>query len=67
MLKIQKSVYPFDYNKNNPLEGFNKWREYVQEEVGKMSGARLTRFRKRIVETSWDLHKIVNNAKIFFN
>ncbi|GEM67598.1 hypothetical protein SMI01S_12040 [Sphingobacterium mizutaii NBRC 14946 = DSM 11724] len=27
---VIRSVYPFDYNKNNPMEGFNEWSEYIR-------------------------------------
>lgn len=29
---IQRSVYPLDYNANNPMEGFNQWAEYIRQE-----------------------------------
>ena len=26
---ISKSIYPLDYNKNNPMSGFNDWMAYI--------------------------------------
>ena len=28
-LAIQKSIYPLDYNKNNPMSGYNEWCQYI--------------------------------------
>jgi hypothetical protein len=30
---ISKTVYPFDYNKNNPMEGFNDWTIHVKNQL----------------------------------
>ncbi|WP_437918550.1 hypothetical protein [Sphingobacterium sp. LRF_L2] len=29
---VQKSLYPLEYNKNNPMEGFNEWTEYIRRQ-----------------------------------
>lgn len=29
---VEKSIYPLEYNKNNPTEGFNEWAEYIRKE-----------------------------------
>ncbi len=35
-LSISRTVYPLDYNKNNPMDpkDFQKWREYITIENG---------------------------------
>lgn len=33
MPSIQKSIFPLEYNKNNPMEGFNDWSEYIRKEI----------------------------------
>ena len=35
---IRSTVYPFDYNKNNPMEGFDSWNRYIRIENMKASG-----------------------------
>lgn len=32
-LAIQSTVYPIDYNRNNPAKGFNEWMHYIQVEA----------------------------------
>lgn len=32
-LRIKSTIYPLDYNKNNPMEGFNEWCEYIHKQV----------------------------------
>lgn len=32
-LAIQSTVYPLDYNRNNPSQGFNEWMDYIQVEA----------------------------------
>lgn len=34
--RVQSTVYPLEYNKNNPLEGYNEWAAYIHSEVVKM-------------------------------
>jgi len=29
---VQKSLYPLCYNKNNPMEGYNRWMEYIHQQ-----------------------------------
>ncbi len=37
-----RSLYPLEFNKNNPsLKGFAEWRQYIREEVRKAEGARM--------------------------
>lgn len=33
--RVQKSLYPLEYNKNNPMEGFNDWNRYIKAELTK--------------------------------
>jgi len=37
-LSIISTHFPLDYDKNNPVEGFCEWREYVHSEVYKDLG-----------------------------
>ena len=39
VLSTQSSVFPFEYNKNNPLNdnAFNNWTDYVSKEVAGFS------------------------------
>ncbi|WP_343320299.1 hypothetical protein [Sphingobacterium multivorum] len=32
---VQKSLYPLEYNKNNPMEGLNDWNQYIRAELTK--------------------------------
>jgi hypothetical protein len=32
-IEIKSTVYPFDYNKNNPMEGFNDWALYIRAQL----------------------------------
>jgi len=38
VISVKSTVYPFDYNKNNPLndEDFNNWTYYISKEVSKV-------------------------------
>ena len=33
---VKSTEYPFDYNKNNPMEGFNNWARYIHIENNKL-------------------------------
>jgi hypothetical protein len=33
LIEIKSTVYPFDYNKNNPMEGFNDWALYIRSQL----------------------------------
>lgn len=35
--RVQKSVYPLDYNIDNPMSGFNSWAQHIREESLKIS------------------------------
>jgi hypothetical protein len=32
-IEIKSTVYPFEYNKNNPMEGFNDWALHIKSEL----------------------------------
>jgi hypothetical protein len=32
-IEIKSTVYPFEYNKNNPMTGFNDWALYIKAEL----------------------------------
>jgi hypothetical protein len=32
-IEIKSTVYPFDYNKNNPMTGFNEWALYIRAQL----------------------------------
>jgi hypothetical protein len=32
-IEIKSTVYPFEYNKNNPMQGFNDWALYIKAEL----------------------------------
>ena len=34
---VSKTIYPFDYNKNNPMEGFNSWTLYIKSQLQEIS------------------------------
>ncbi|GGH24857.1 hypothetical protein FAZ19_16120 [Sphingobacterium alkalisoli] len=40
-LGVKKSLYPLGYNKNNPMESFNEWAEYIRRQnyINSMGGA----------------------------
>ena len=39
---ISKSYFPFDYNKNNPMQGFNNWALHIRNELSEnLSGCEL--------------------------
>ena len=33
MTNIKSTVYPLDYDKNNPMTGFNKWAIYIKKQL----------------------------------
>ena len=37
IISVKSTVYPFDYDKNNPMSGFNNWATYISEEVNGLS------------------------------
>lgn len=34
---VQKSIYPLDYNVENPMTGFNSWAQHIREESLRIS------------------------------
>jgi hypothetical protein len=32
-IEIKSTVYPFEYNKNNPMTGFNDWALYIRAQL----------------------------------
>ena len=39
VISVKSTVYPFEYNKNNPLNdnAFNNWTEYISKDVAGFS------------------------------
>lgn len=37
--RVQKSIYPLDYNIENPMTGFNSWAQHIREETLKISSS----------------------------
>lgn len=33
MRSVAKTVYPMDYNRNNPMPDFNEWAKYIRAQV----------------------------------
>lgn len=52
---IQKSLYPLEYNKNDPMSGFNAWAEHIRKENMKnMYTGSLSVIRINVNMVLWD-------------
>lgn len=68
--RIQSTVYPIEYNKHNPLEGFNEWAAYIHAEVMKMghNGQPVLRhYNSKLAKKVCRMNRLANEAKEILN
>lgn len=55
MANIATTVYPLDYNRNNPMTGFETWRQYIHDQVIKIGFNSQTAIRHYNTELADDM------------
>lgn len=56
-ISVSSTVYPYDYNKNNPMKGFNQWALHIYSENNKDLGQSLVEDANKIIKTKSKINK----------
>ena len=62
-LAISKSIYPLGYNKNNPLDGFNEWAQYIHTEARLLTSPPKPRINHELANSLINMSRLVQQAK----